>query len=149
MKRLILFFISVSLISGCASTSSSGPETDWFLRSDFSWWKAYDEYKLRLDKDTGLFSVAFELQADGSSYHFKVADKYWSEGKNCGVPKGQQAKLIIDQWHDVDCFVTTDKILPLSESFELKPNSSQKFLLQVKMSEGAKPLPTQMRLTAL
>ncbi len=65
--------------------------TDMYIRGTFSWWAAKPEFRLTRLSST-LYKGTVSLVADGESYDFKLADKDYNSGKNCGFAssKGQQ-----------------------------------------------------------
>ena len=96
-KQLILSTLaSVLLMQGCASTDGGSGKRDLsqvlYLRGQFAWWDALDEYKVK-KVGPDLYKSEVELKADGNAYEFKFGDAMWSAGTNCGY-LGEEDKVV-------------------------------------------------------
>jgi hypothetical protein len=133
MWKLAFIFFAILSMLGCQLTPKA-PETDWYLRSEFTWWEARKEFILRPIKDTGRLMLTTRLQPDGSPYHLKIADRLWSMGKNCGA-KPDTGKAVLGQPVELECDIVTNEILPLQGAIEFLPTLSGTYQFEVLLAE--------------
>jgi hypothetical protein len=74
--------------------------TSLYLRGDFTLWDAEPHYKLKM-KSAGIYTVKAKFMTPGKVYEFKIADKAWSEGYNCGYKDHGTLSLNIAE--EADC----------------------------------------------
>lgn len=132
--------LSTFLLASCA-TKSKLTDTNWYLKSEFTWWEARPEYLLQLNKEQDVYQLAFSLTPDGEAYHLKIADKNWSIGKNCGAPKNKVNVVTLNKWFPVYCDPQSDPITPLNNSYRFQPIDSSLYFIKVKFNNG---LPIEM-----
>ncbi|OZG75315.1 hypothetical protein BTA51_02720 [Hahella sp. CCB-MM4] len=83
-KHLMVSALAATLIfTGCATTGKRDLSQSVYLRGQFAWWDALDEYKVkRVSSD--VYMASAELTADGQPYEMKFGDAGWTSGTNCG-----------------------------------------------------------------
>ena len=110
MKKLSTALL-VLLLSACSSQVSVPSHTQdahkadsldkpMFLRGDFTLWDAEPQYKLTETKP-GIYTVRTKLMNVEKVYEFKIADKAWSKGYNCGFKT--QGNLTLNKPQIADC----------------------------------------------
>ncbi|MBU2883293.1 hypothetical protein KO525_14585 [Psychrosphaera sp. B3R10] len=144
MNKLAILVSILLLSSSMLISCTSKPKltaTNWYLKSEFTWWEARPEYMLHLNEEAGVLEVQFTLRPDGQAYHLKLADKSWSVGKNCGSPQNNTSAIEIDTWYPVYCDPQSDPITPLNGSYRFHPKDNAVYKLKVRFYKG---LPSEM-----
>ena len=140
-----LLTATVASLSGCQLTPKSDADTNWYMRSEITWWEARPEYRLISNKDKTLLITDFELRPDGQKYHFKITDKKLSQNRNCGAPERVKRELLIDSWMPLNCQYSGDTLMPLGQGYYYVPKQQENLRLEVKLVEG---WPVEMRIRA-
>ncbi|WP_020406040.1 hypothetical protein [Hahella ganghwensis] len=94
--------LAVLALGGCAGISGKQDLSQTvFLRGQFAWWEALDEYKVkRIGRD--VYVASAELTADGQPYELKFADAEWSS-VNCGHLTPDDQELTIGKVSKANC----------------------------------------------
>lgn len=79
----VLTLAVVVTLAGCAGSGARDYSEMLYLRGQFAWWDALDEYKVK-QVSPGVYKSTVELTADGQPYEMKFGDAAWSAGTNCG-----------------------------------------------------------------
>ena len=83
------------LSAGCATTGGGNDLSNtMYLRGQFAWWDALDEYKVKKVSE-GVYMSSVELTADGQPYEMKFGDAGWTSGTNCGY-LSQEADQVLE-----------------------------------------------------
>lgn len=131
-SSLIWVLSSLVLLSACVSKPDVD-DSNWYVRSEFTWWEARKEFVLKPTDEVSIREVEFDLTPDGSAFHLKFADRLWSVDKNCGAPAATKRNLVrIGQWHPLDCNYQGEKIMPLDHSYKFLPAQSSRYRIEVK-----------------
>ncbi len=149
MKIIYSLLLSL-LISGCAQPKfKKEADVDLYLRADFTYWEANPAYKFKASQQAGISFAMADIIYDGNPYKFVIADKAWSENKNCGYLDSSNRQIIYNQWVELDCSYNADKnaVTPIQRPFELLPQGSGKYLFELKSNEQGAP--THLRVSAV
>lgn len=134
--KLLPLISSIMLLGAGCTVKQNFIEDDWYLRSEFTFWEAKDNYKFRLtnkDHDSypniKTYVLVTEILADGNPYHIKIADKEWSYDKNCGYESPTQTSLGLDTWLALNCSYDfkNDYITPIKTPIKFKPLKTAKY----------------------
>lgn len=140
-RLLITCLLTVTLLTAC-STKPVTPEQEYFadlyLRSEFTWWQALEENKLIVNEQSAHLELTFKVIVDGNPYHLKIADKNWSQNKNCGFISNQQKHITLGQWMPINCNFNGDISEPLLGAFVLKPQVSGEYKIQLSLQQNGK-----------
>jgi hypothetical protein len=101
-----------------------------YLRGEFSWWDAVEEYRLKQVSDKSVYSVNVNLLADGQPYKFKFADEHWSEYANCGISEENNI-VQLGSVYRLDCNTLSSK-----SAFVFKPEKNGTYTFSLSLSEG-------------
>lgn len=85
-RSLCLPLLTAMLLAACSVNPRVAPvpeNEELYLRGVFSWWEADEQFRMR-QSQPGVYLTEVELIADGQPYDFRVADRAWSKGRNCG-----------------------------------------------------------------
>jgi len=146
MKRLIAITMAFASLFGCELNNNNLSSSDWYLRSEITWWEAKPEYKLEPNKDETLLVTSFYMEPDGQEYHIKITDKVLSREKNCGISREDQRTLRLNQWFPLNCQFQGDEVMPLAMGYQFTPESKSKIMLEVRLVNGQ---PYELRLRAV
>jgi hypothetical protein len=133
--KLLVFIVMILVLSGCSSTPKD-KYSDLYLRSEFTWWEAKPEFKFKTIKDSIDKSVTAKIEADGNSYHIKVADNQWSQDKNCGYKNPEDRVIELNKWIELECSYDFDKLssTPIQKPLEIKPSKTSFYTFTLKMT---------------
>ena len=145
MKVIIALLILTTLAS-CSSRSGIETDTDWYLRSEFTWWEAKPEYKLRHVAEGQYMQTDFSVAPDGTVFHLKVADSQWQRDKNCGMVNPSNDEIRLDVWYPLTCDYDKDDLTPLYNAYHFYPPQKGRYQMQVKFAKGR---PVSMLVTAI
>ena len=119
MLSRLRFLVTALLLTGCSTTTVLGPTEEkpsfdyssLYLRGSFSWWEAEESYKVS-EVSEDVFKAVVELRADGQPYDFKLADKDWTIGLNCGFRDKEDDELIqLGESVSVNCSTPVDNFI--------------------------------------
>lgn len=120
--------------------------SDMYLRSEFTWWEAKPEFKFSRVKNSTNKAIKAKIQADGSAYHIKIADKTWSKYRNCGYKNNVDRIIKLDKWLELECTYDFEKLntTPIQKPFSLKPKKTGFYTFTLKMNQGKVQIPTHV-----
>lgn len=131
----VIFLFAVTLLSACTVTSDPvvDPSLDksnyLYLRGTFSWWDLESEYRVKRHTET-KYSAKVELQADGQTYEFKLADENWTSGNNCGFATPADETLELGIKANANCSAKY-------EPFRFKPEQSGRYRVFIDFADDA------------
>lgn len=133
--RVVLYGITLLLLLGCQS-SPKDMYADMYLRSEFTWWEARPEFKFKTIQESTNKQVTAKIEADGNPYHLKIADRAWSQNKNCGYNNVKDKVVTLDSWIELSCTYNFEKLnaTPIQKPFEFKPTVSGTYKFSLKMT---------------
>ena len=108
-------------VTGCAVTKLND-EDNWYLRSEFTWWEANAQH--RFESTSGGHELVTTITSDGQPYHLKVADRMWSNGKNCGLNDSANTELRLNKWLQLNCGSSDNNVqslMPLKGAITFRP----------------------------
>lgn len=146
MKRTLITLLLTTVLASCASTSPIKTDTDWYLRSEFTWWEAKGQYKLRPQGEQALMVTEFDVAPDGTVFHLKIADRQWSKNRNCGMVEASENEIRLSTWYPLLCDYDRDEMTPLYKAYHFYPAEKGRYQLQVKFTEGR---PSAMQVLAI
>lgn len=138
MKLLITFIIAFTLL-GCAS-SENDSYGSLYLRSEFTYWQATDLYKFKQNEEKNALYLRALIKADGNPYHFKIADKKWSQDRNCGYSSITNKKVKLNQWVELECNYNYSKesTMPITRALEFDPIVSGEFVFELAINKDGR-----------
>ncbi len=90
----VLALAAVVGIAGCAGGGGARDYSQMlYLRGQFAWWDALEEYKVKSVGDQ-VYKSTVELTADGQPYELKFGDAGWSSGTNCGYLSQEEDQVL-------------------------------------------------------
>jgi hypothetical protein len=136
LMKILSMLVLVILLTSCKSMYQQDKYSDLYLRSEFTWWEAKPEFKFVAIKDSTNKVVRTKIEADGSAYHIKVADKIWSKYKNCGYKNNADRIIKLDKWLELECTYDFDKLntTPIQKPFQIKPTKDAFYTFTLKMT---------------
>lgn len=149
--RYWLILITSLTTTACAQLQvKESTETDLYLRADFTYWEAKEDFKFVLNQEAGIKYLKQFIQYDGQPYQFVIADRGWSSDKNCGYANGKERVVKYNQWLALNCNYDRAKnaATPIQKPFELLPKGSGKYLFELKYAPGSNT-PTHVRVSAI
>ncbi len=134
---LAICALSTLIVSGCSTfNNNKNLETGLFIRSEFTWWEARKAFEFKMISDTEA-KVITELKPDGKPYNIKIADKAWSNLKNCGNAPQESNKIILNTWKRLDCnYQNADKIAPLNQAITFSPPEAGHYSFVITLDNG-------------
>lgn len=140
MKRIVLAAL-IALLSACASTSKMDNEKSLYLRADFTYWEAREEFKFKLNEENQIKYLTANIKYDGNPYSLLIADKGWSENSNCGFTEVKYQTIKQAVWIPLNCNYDKEKNLatPILKPFKFNPKRNGKFQFEIKLDALGSP----------
>ncbi|SFC49790.1 hypothetical protein [Pseudoalteromonas denitrificans] len=143
MKKILPIIFLGSAITACSSTDSFEENavsktdimTPIYLRGNFNTWEAQPEYQLKkINKD--ILQTKVKFSTAGETYEFKIADKNWSQGLNCGYMSEE-----LDQFIESGIPVQAN-CNSIYNYFSFTPYESGWYQVSINFRQKTKPLVT-------
>ena len=140
MKKIIITMLIV-MLSACASTSKTSSDKALYLRADFTYWEAREEFKFKLNEESQIKYLTTNIKYDGNPYSFLIADKGWSENSNCGFTQTKFQRIKQAVWIPLNCSYDKEKNIatPILKPFKFNPKRNGKFQFEIKLDGQGKP----------
>ena len=148
MRNFILIAIALTL-SACASTSKKDSDKTLYLRADFTYWEAREEFKFKLNEESQIKYLTANIKYDGNPYSLLIADKGWGENSNCGFTEVKYQKIKQAVWIPLNCNYDKEKnqATPILKPFKFNPKRNGKFQFEIKLDEQRTP--THLRVSEI
>ena len=137
--KYIYLFVLIILLTACTSKVKHTEQIQiekvntlsktLYLRGDFTLWDAEPHYQLKTNS-AGIYSVKAKFMTPGKVYEFKIADKAWSDGYNCGYK--ENGTLTLDVPEIADCKTVYNY-------FSFKPKEKGWYVITFDNSESNMP----------